>query len=45
MQNDYVCGSGICVSVFRNYVTSKDVVCKQLKKNGKWYILNTSFLI
>ncbi len=30
-----VCGSGVGVSGFRNCVTSKDFVCKQLKKTVK----------
>ena len=32
---DLVCGSGVWVSGFRNCVTSKDFVCKQLKKTVK----------
>ncbi len=36
---DLVCASGVWVSAFRNYVTSKDFVFKQLKKfNLKFYI-------
>ncbi len=36
---DLVCGSGVWVSGFRNCVTSKDFVCKQLKKT-KSYLEN-----
>ncbi len=32
---DLVCGSAVWVSAFRNCVTSKDFVCKQLKKTVK----------
>ncbi len=36
------CVRFVSVSGFRNCVTSKDLVCKQLEKNGKFWPLQLS---
>ncbi len=41
---DLVCGSGVWVSGFRNCVTSKDFVCKQLKKEEEILVILKQFV-
>ncbi len=42
---DLVCGSCVWVSSFRNCVTSKDFVCKQLKKTVIVFVQNYNFYL